>query len=423
MKNLGKIIQFEYLECVRNKAFIIITVVILLFVFAASFLPGLISGFSEQESGDDPEAPMMIAVSCDSSIYGADLVNSEFCRYFPKTPVLLTDEDTESIKAKVNKGEYQFAVKIISPLEFTYITKNNSLYDTNMEISSEVVKAMYTASSLEPFGVSNEQSDKLLSAPVKRTVLTTGTDQSENYLPTYILMILLFVSITSYGQIVAQSVVSEKNTRAMELLITCARPTELMFGKVIGSGLAGFTQLAIILTASVGTLNTVSAKTIPPEILEYIKIEPQSAALAVMFFILGYFMYAFLIGALASCASKSEDLSNLISPVVMFMTIVYMVLIFMSMSENYDNPVLVAMSYLPLCAPMAMFIRATLTDIAVWEIILSAALQLVYIILIGFAAAAIYRAGVLMYGTPPKPAEIIRIITNSRKQKSNNPKN
>ena len=352
MKNIGKIIQFEYLNCVRNKAFIIITAAILLLIIASSFLPGVIMSLAspETEKTDNQE----IAVICSDSLYGGELVSREFCRCFPETAVVLSKEDIETVKSKVNDSKYRFAAEITGALEYTYITKNNSIYDTNMQNCAQAIKAMYVSTFLEPYGIKADQADALVYADVQNRVLTTGTDQTVNYLPTYILMCMLFVSITSYGQIVAQSVVSEKNTRAMELLITCARPTELMFGKVIGSGLAGFTQLALILTVSVGSLKLVSSSAIPTEIYKLISIEPGSAILAVLFFILGYFMYAFLIGALASCASKSEDLSNLISPVMMLMVIVYMVLIFMCVSENYDNPVIVIMSYLPLSSPMAL---------------------------------------------------------------------
>ena len=408
MKNLGKIIQFEYLNCIKNKAFIIITAVILLLIIAASFVPGIVMSLAQ--SGQEEDEPHPVAVLCSKTIYSDELIKREFGLCFPDTALELPEGDTDGIKKKVDNGEYRFAVEITGELEFTYITKNNSIYDTDMETCAQAVRAMYASSRLSPYGISAEESDRLVYAAVRRNIVTTGTDQTTNYLPTYILMCMLFVAITSYGQIVAQSVVSEKNTRAMELLITCARPTELMFGKVIGSGLAGFTQLAVILTVSVGSLQLVSSAAMPDDIYRLIKIEPYTALLAVVFFVLGYFMYAFLIGALASCASKSEDLSNLISPVMMLMTIVYMVLIFMTLSENFDNPVLTVMSYLPLSSPMSMFIRATLTDVPMWEIILSAAVQTISTVFIGIIAAGIYRTGVLMYGTAPKPGEILRII-------------
>ena len=133
-------------------------------------------------------------------------------------------------------------------------------------------------------------------------------------------------------------------------------------------------------------------------------------ALALMFFMLGYFMFAFLLGALASFASKSEDLNGLTTPVVFILIAIYMVLVFLSSTDMVDSTAMAVLSYIPLSAPMAMFVRATLCDISAIEIIISVALQIITIVVFGILAAAIYRMGVLMYGNPPKPAEIIKML-------------
>ena len=277
---------------------------------------------------------------------------------------------------------------------------------------------MYAGMLLGEYGIEREKSDALMAVTPKYTVVATGKDQTSNYISVYILMCLLYMSITIYGNIVAQSVVSEKNTRTMELLITCAKPKELMFGKVMGSGLAGLTQLVLILCAAVGTFSFMPKSSIPEELKKMIAIGPSTAVFAVLFFVLGYFMYTFLIGALASCASKSEDLGALITPVSMIMMFTYIALIFVCFSDVSNSILLVVMSYLPLCSPMSMFVRVSLTDVAAWEIGLSVLLQLVYTALIGLAASAIYRAGVLMYGNAPKLSEVVRIVRQSLKDKN-----
>ena len=71
---------------------------------------------------------------------------------------------------------------------------------------------------------------------------------------------------------------------------------------------------------------------------------------------------------------------------------------------------MVVLSYIPFSAPLAMLIRATLTDIAVWEIVVSIVIQIVSVYLLGLLAGAIYKIGVLMYGNPPKPLEIIKMV-------------
>ena len=259
-------------------------------------------------------------------------------------------------------------------------------------------------------GVSDAVSVDILNAQVKFATVTTGTDQTKNYLPTYLLIMILYIAIIMYGQMVSQSVVSEKNTRAMEMLITCAKPTHLMFGKVLGSGFAGLTQLLLIIATAFVSLNTVSKDSLPPEIMEFLNFPLRTVLFAVVFFILGYFIYSFLLGALASLASRSEDLNTLISPVMLLFMAAFMVVVFSINGDNINGSLMVVCSYIPFTAPIAMFARMALADVGVVEIIISIVVQILSIYLIGRLASAIYRIGVLMYGNPPKPAEIIKML-------------
>ena len=360
MKNFFKILKFEYLNCITNKAFIIITVFLVCASGLFAFLPGIIVNFAGSSSEEDAPADKIAIMK---SSYDDSLVKSEITPFFPGMEVTVTNEDRKTVESKVDNGDYSFAAENTGYVMETY---------------------------------------------------STGTDQAKNYLPVYLMMCILFVAITTYGQLVTQSVVSEKNTRAMELLITCAKPSELMFGKVIGAGLAGLTQLGIIFGSMALPLTFMPSDLIPAEIREYIKFPVETMLLALLFFLLGYFMYAFLLGALASFASKSEDLNGLTTPVMFVLMGVYFVLVFMCSSDMVNSTAMTVLSYFPLSSPMAMFVRSTLVDIPVWEIIISVVLQIGTIVVFGMLAAGIYKIGVLMYGNPPKPAEIIKMLKKSK---------
>ena len=126
-------------------------------------------------------------------------------------------------------------------------------------------------------------------------------------------------------------------------------------------------------------------------------------------------MFSFILGALASFASKSEDLNTLTAPVITLLTSIYMIMVFMCTGDMVDSTFMTVLSYFPISAPMAMFVRATMTDIPVWEIALSAIVQIITIYLLGMLAAAIYKIGVLMYGNPPKFGEIIKMLKMQHK--------
>jgi ABC-2 type transport system permease protein len=201
----------------------------------------------------------------------------------------------------------------------------------------------------------------------------------------------------------------------MELLITSSKPVNLMFGKVIGSGLAGLLQMVSILAASFVFYNfnklyfqdNMIVKSIfdmPLEILFY----------TIIFFLLGYFIYSFMYGALGSLASRTEDLNTSIMPVTFVFIIAFFIVMFSMSSGNVDSSLMVVASYFPLTSPMAMFVRIAMGNVKPIEITLSIVLLIGTTIGIGYISAGIYRVGVLLYGKPPKIREVIKILKASK---------
>lgn len=422
MKHILQVLRFEYVGAVKSKSFIISTVIFMALIVLMTFLPGLIMSVrnAEQEPSEVTEKPVVAVVD---HAYGGDkMVQTTFQSAFQSYQVRLSKEAQQELVGKVNSSEYQFAIVIDDKLSFTYVTKNNSLMSNDTQMISAVLRNIYQVKGLEELGVSPEKSNALLNAEVKVNTLTTGVDQTKNYWSTYILMMLLYMAIIMYGQMVSQSVVSEKNSRAMEMLITCARPSHLMFGKVIGSGLAGLTQLVLILSTALFSMKTVSADSLPEGLMDFLSFPVSTVLYAILFFILGYFIYSFLLAALSSLASRSEDLNTLISPVMILVVAAFMIVILSISSGSADSPLMVVCSYIPFTAPLAMFARIVMTDVALWELLLSVGVQLVSVYLLGMLASAIYRIGVLMYGKAPKPTEIIRLLRAQRTARTKQPK-
>ena len=136
----------------------------------------------------------------------------------------------------------------------------------------------------------------------------------------------------------------------------------------------------------------------PPAIIGY----------TVLFYLLGYFMYAFLYGALGSLASRTEDINTSIMPVILVIMAAMFISIFGMLSPEAGW--LAVFSYVPFVAPMAMFVRICMTDVPGWSLALSVALMLLTIYATGSLSSRIYRLGVLMYGKPPRLAELVRLM-------------
>ena len=412
MKHILQVLRFEYSGCVKTKSFIISTAIFMALILLMAFLPGIILSAMSSDQGGEPtgdEKKPVIAV-CDNTYHEDELVKQQLALYYPNNDIKMTTEDIAALQDKVDSQEYAFAVVLNEPLSCTYITKNNSVFSTNNSQLTDALTKLYQVMQLEKAGVSPEDSLNIIHARMKMDTITTGTDQTKNYWSTYILIMILYMAIVMYGNMVAQSVVSEKNSRTMEMLITCARPSHLMFGKVIGSGLAGLTQMALILMTALVSVKAVSLDSLPEEIRSMLNFPIENILFTMLFFILAFFIYSFLLGAFASLASRSEDLNTVITPVMMIFIVAFMIVVMAMNVGSLDGPLMIVCSYIPFTAPLAIFVRITMSDVAVIEIILSVIIQVASIYVIGMLAAAIYRVGVLLYGKAPKPAEIVKLL-------------
>ena len=403
------ILGFEYISVIKNKAFIISTILVVATLILTSFLPALIIGLTSSDSSDEETEKPKIAV-----------VN----KAYEKDDVIvkaITDNfngyDVESIKSEsdaqtgVKDGLYSFSIILNKPLEYNYITLTQSIYDTTTDIVDTAIT--YRTTELEKKGISAQESEKILSAYTTKSVITLGTDQTTAYISTYILVMALYIAILAYGQLVATSVVTEKSSRAMEMLITCASPSDLMFGKVIGAGLAGFTQIAVIF--GVGAISLpVMLNSMPADLKSIISFPIESALFAILFFVLAFFIYAFVFAAIASLVSRIEDLSSIMSPVMFIIIFVFMAVIFGMNSGELNSPLMITISYIPFTAPIAMFARIAMSDVAAWEIIISVAIQVASVFILGKLAAAIYRVGVLLYGKPPKLGQALKMVFSKK---------
>lgn len=291
---------------------------------------------------------------------------------------------------------------------------NLSMYDANTSIADEVLQNIYRINAMTEQGLSPETANTILSVQIEHEVESLGKDQMENFFYTYIMIFALYMVILLYGQMVATNVATEKSSRAMELLITSVKPSSMMFGKVIGSGLAGLTQLVLVFGAAVLFYNVNAQYWSDNYMIQSIFNMPvQLLGYMLIFFILGFFIYAFLYGAIGSTASKVEDINTSVMPLT-FLFIAAFVIVVVSMSSGtMDNIAMKICSFIPFTSPIAMFTRIAMSMVPLYEIIISIFILIISVLGIGIVSAKIYRVGVLLYGTTPKIGAILKAMKNA----------
>lgn len=406
MKQFWNIFKFEFASYLKNKMFVGVTLFLIIAVGVVLSIPRVTSLIRPKGSPQTAQVKSILlsdSVSANPNAFAAKLEAAADAQ------ITLTDQSVAEMTALVNKGEYDSAVQVDSPTKYTYIVKNVGMYDETEDIVDRVMLDQYRADGLARLGISPDVSNKLLDVHIESDLVQTGKDQMTNFFYTYILIFALYMAILLYGQSVATSVASEKSSRAMELLITSAKTSHLMFGKVLGAGAAGLLQMSAILGFSFLFFNMNESYWGGNAIVNSLFNMPISIILyTILFFVLGYLLYSFLFGAVGSLVSKMEDISTSVMPITFLFIIAFFIVVFSMNSGNVDSALMVAASYVPFTSPMAMFTRIAMGEVAPYEVILSVAILIVSVAAVGMLSARIYKMGVLLYGKPPKLLSLLK---------------
>lgn len=419
MKQFKTILKFELMGFLKNKIFLGITIFLMVLIAAVMFFPRISDTFigDGDSSGSqedfvrisDEELPVMI-VTADTPEH-TKLVCESFTIAFPDYAVQSGNEDLGQIKEQITSGEVECAFVLESLTSYTYYVNNLEMYDVNSQIADETLQSLCRIDALAEEGVSPEKAEQILTLEIQHETMSLGKDQLQNYFYTYVMIMVLYMVILLYGQMVATNVATEKSSRAMELLITSAKPASMMFGKVIASCLAGLIQLIAVFGSAYLFYNInktqwgnnpiiVSLFDMPLNLLVYMLI----------FFVLGFFVYAFLYGAIGSTASKVEDINTSVMPLTFLFIIAFFVVVFSMSSGNVDNMIMKVCSFVPFTSPMAMFTRIAMSTVPFYQIAISVVILILSVFGIGIISAKIYRVGVLLYGTTPKIGSIIKAV-------------
>lgn len=413
MKQFGKILKFELKYYFKNKLFVGITVFIVALIAVVLFFPRITESFGNKDTqGATADLEVMLVKADDTA--QADMVHKIFAASFEEYDVQITDAEIETIKEKILSGEVQCAFVMTGAASYKYYVNNLSMYDTNTEVANGVLQQIYQMNAMINTGMTVDQASDVMNIQITSEVENLGKNQVENFFYTYIMIFALYMVMLLYGQMVATNVATEKSSRAMELLITSAKPTSMMFGKVIASCIAGLIQIVAVFGSALLFYSVNKSYWNDNVIIEYIfNIPPELFAYMLVFFVLGFLLYAFMYGAVGSTASKLEDINTSVMPITILFIVGFMVVMMSMASGNLDNTLMKICSYVPFTSPMAMFTRIAMSSVAWYEIVISIVVLVASAIGIGTLAAKIYRVGVLMYGTTPKISSVLKAVWKS----------
>lgn len=431
--NIGAVARREYSVRVQTRSFIFATILLVIGVAVIAYLPVIIraiegSGTTKVAVVAPSEAlgeraSMTITSLLNSSVVGStDTDTPDF--------VVTVVDDIDTARAEVLKGSYSAALGMersaAGDLEFTLYT-NDSATGKTAGLLQQGANAIAIGDRLERFGVAPADQASLFAPadfavqwpdpertdPIRDSV---GASIGQDMLA-FGMTVLIFMIIIMYGTWIAMSVVEEKSSRVMEVVLNAATPFQLLTGKVFGVGAVALTQYgAVVLTGIVAILSqgTVASVVLGETGTATALPEGLTLELLVMFGVygvLGFLAYASLYAAAGSLVSRQEDVNTVILPMTLVSTVGYLVGIYAATGLlDIRAGWIVALSQVPLVSPFMMLGRIATKAAEPWEIVVSVALLAVFIAGALWLAARIYAAGVLLYGQRPGLRTIVRLI-------------
>ncbi len=423
MRNVWLIVKREYLERVRTRAFIIFTVLMPLFIGGVVVLP---SKLMMMKSGSVREivvaAPTLsLAEAIKSQLENAELPakagsDDNTAPKFKVEAVQANDEAqhdkliTEVAQNKID-GFVWLTDQAIAADKFVYLTRHPSDFTDFSTVQSAVNRSLMR-SRVAAKGIPPDQVEGLL----KRLDMdVTSVDKSGKegppvgiaafFLP-FVLMFIIYMTVLIYGMAVMRSVLQEKASRVMEVMLSAVTSTQMMAGKLIGVGAVGITQILIWLATIVLFSSPALVATQP--FMKNINIQPAVLVCLAVFFLLGYFLYSTMYAAVGAMVNSEEEAQQLQWPVMM--PLILCTVFASAVIKDPNSPLAFWTSIFPFTSPIIMFVRVAVQMPPVWQILLSIFLQLLAIWIMIWLCARIYRVGILMYGKRPTLPEILKWI-------------
>lgn len=418
MRRFATVFQFEFKNYMKNKSFVISTILIALVIGIVMFVPNVMDlsdvlGVSTEKTQEEDKEDTEKAAE-DKSKYGLVDTNG----YFVDTSLLeLYYEDAEfvnypdekSLEDAIEKEKVEAGFVVEDDTHFRYLVWNNHMFGDDVLVFQEVMTVLHKQLFCQEKNLDFQEFAATYDAPVEYEQEVLGKDATDNYWYSYALVIVIFMIIVLYCVMIATSVTSEKSNRAIEVLVTSIDSKFLLFGKVLSGALAAILQVGIILATAL-VCYQINRDAWGGALDPILHIPGTVLWAFAMFGIGGFLFYAFLYGALGALVSKTEDVNKSIGSLQMLVMLVYFIVLFSL--DNVDGILIKVCSFLPISSYSAMFVRIAMGNVEVWEIAVSFVILVASTIGVGWLAAKIYRMGTLRYGNPISIKNALKNLKN-----------
>ncbi len=411
------VVQREYLAHVRRKSFVVSTLLVPVMMVVFFVLPVVVAMFT-------PDRRYRLDVLDGTGELGAAFVASlddtlgDGRRRFDARALVATDADAfdrrrREGEASVRDGLLDILVVLppdaVETGRAEYVTRDVRSF-TVMEMIESHLDDVVVRRRLEREGIDYARVSELTRGVSlgMRQVTSSGRvekrDMTSEWGAVFVFVMILYMSLLTWGMAISRGIIEEKGSRVVEVLLSSLRPVDLMIGKVVGIGAAGFTQLAIWAVA--GLVLTAYGAAAAAGLMSHVHVDPWAFAWMLLFYVLGFLLYAAVFSVVGSMCSTEQDAQQLQGLITLPMVLPIMFL--MLIIQNPNGVFAAVLSIVPLTAPMVMLARIVLFDPPAWQV--AASLVVLVASIYGAVAfsARVFRVGILMTGKRPSLREVVR---------------
>lgn len=429
MRNTWLIIKREYLERVRTRSFVILTVLFPAIMSGLMVIPAKLANVggknqhivvvtSTRELGEAVKQEMLSAHQGQGSTQRHD-ADAEPDSYIVDVDPIATEAERAALRERVSRHEIDgylwLTHEAIARRMVTWNSREVAALGgfAGQPALGETLARAIAKQQLASKGIQNGEADTLLKpmtvVPLRiehgREVLGSG---GAKFFEITVMIMLIYMAVLLYGISVMRSVLEEKNSRIIEVLLSSASSTELMAGKLIGVGAVGLTQIAAwaVMAGTALPSLTLNAS------LADLRLPPSVFVAFGAFFLAGYFLYSTMYAAIGAICTTEQEGQQLQFLVVL--PLVISVFMLMPTLRSPDAAIVFWMSMIPLFAPVVMFARIVVQTPPLWQIALSVFLLVATSATLLVFAARIYRVGILMYGKRLTLPEVVHWMRRAR---------
>ena len=414
MNKFWVVLWHTYSSKVKTKSFITTTAIMLVLILALTNLTTIIGFFDDEkidtvgvvdESGEYYEA-FVEQLKVSQADVQAQYVESQqegekLVKDGELTGLLVIFNDEKDLPAGTyysntisDEWKHTQLLQALSSVKSTIVTQQYNL-------TSEQMAQIYEPASFEAVAI--EENAK------------TAEELNQARGLVYVLLFVIYFAVIMYASMIATEVAGEKTSRVMEILISSVSPVQQMFGKILGIALVSLTQMLLFLGVGYYSIknNLSDMQDGFFSVFGFGSTSVTTIVYAIVFTLLGYFLYATLAAFLGSLVSRVEDVQTMITPMTMLVVVGFMIAVFGL--NNPDTGFITATSFIPFFSPMIMFLRIGMIEVPLWEIATSIALLVATIAALAVFGAKVYRGGVLMYGKGSSFKNIMKALDLTKK--------